>query len=202
MDIQIIDSKSTVAASDAVFARDYNETLVHQVVTAYRNAARAGTKAQKNRSDVSGGGIKPWRQKGTGRARAGSIRSPIWRTGGTTFAARPRDFSQKVNKKMYQAALQTMLSQLVRENRLHAVKDFGISEPKTKLLASKIKDWKLEGRVLLVTDELDSNLLLAARNIHQVRYCTAKQVGPLDLVMAQQVIISEAALKQLEERFK
>ncbi len=193
------DESATLQVSDAVFAADYKEALVHQVVTAYMAAGRAGTKAQKSRSDVSGGGAKPFRQKGMGRARAGTIRSPIWRSGGVTFAARPRDYSQKVNRKMYRGALRSILSELVRQERLVVVSDFGVSAPKTRELAGKLKELGLED-VLILLDQPDENLYLAARNLRNVDVRDVSEVDPVSLVGFDKILISTAALKQLEER--
>ncbi len=166
MELQVANGGS-VAVSDEIFAREFNEGLVHQAVVAYMAAGRAGTKAQKTRSDVSGGGCKPFKQKGTGRARAGSIRSPLWRTGGKSFAARPRDFTQKLNKKMYRAAMRAIFSELVRQDRFMVVDSFNIEEPKTKLMLAKLKEYG-SNDVLLVSDVDDVNVLLSARNIQKV----------------------------------
>jgi len=189
----------TLQVSDSVFAAEFNETLVHQVVTAYMAGGRAGTKAQKNRSDVSGGGAKPFRQKGTGRARAGTIRSPIWRGGGVTFAARPRSYEQKVNRKMYRGAMRAIVSELVRQGRLQAVAGFGLEAPKTKELSAKLKAMDLGG-ALIVTEQFDRNLMLAARNLPNVGVLTVSEVDPVSLIRFDKVVMTEAALKQLEER--
>jgi len=189
-----------VTLSDAVFAKDFNETLVHQVVTAYLAGARQGSVAQKTRSDVSGGGAKPWRQKGTGRARAGTIRSPLWRGGGVTFAARPQNYAQKVNRKMYRGALCAILSELVRQERLVAVESFGVEEAKTKALVAKLKAMGVAGSVLVVTDELDEKLYLAARNLVGVDVRDVSGVDPVSLVAFDNVVMSVNALKQLEEK--
>jgi large subunit ribosomal protein L4 len=203
MDLSIIDSKGassgSVEVSDAVFGADYNETLIHQVVTAYQAGARAGTRAQKTRSDVSGGGIKPFRQKGTGRARAGTSRSPIWRSGGVTFAARPQNFEQKVNRKMYRAAMRSILSELYRQDRLLIVDGFDIDAPKTKVLVNKLKDMSAAD-VLIITDKADENLLLAARNLHNVDVRSSAQVDPMSLVAFDKTIVTSAALKAIEEK--
>lgn len=191
-------SKNTVELSDENFARDFNEPLVHQVVTAYLAAARAGTKAQKSRSEVSGGGAKPWRQKGTGRARAGTIRSPLWRSGGTTFAAKPRDYSQKVNKKMYRGAMRSILSELVRQERLMIVDKFDMEVPKTKQLAEKLKAMGVDN-VLIVADSVSDNLFLSARNLRSVDVCEAKRVDPVSLVGFEKVLMTVPAVKALEE---
>ncbi|MDF1822415.1 MAG: 50S ribosomal protein L4 [Alcanivoracaceae bacterium] len=191
-------SGGTVTVSEVAFGKDFNEPLVHQVVTAYLAGARQGSKAQKSRSQVSGGGKKPWRQKGTGRARAGTIRSPIWRGGGKTFAATPQDHSQKVNRKMYRGALQCILSELVRQDRLVVVDEFAVSEPKTKALAGKLKDMDLSN-VLIVTNEVDENLFLSSRNLPKVDVRDASGVDPVSLIAFEKVLVTVPALKQLEE---
>ena len=191
-------SGGTVTVSEVAFGKDFNEPLVHQVVTAFLAGARQGSKAQKNRAAVSGGGRKPWRQKGTGRARAGTIRSPLWRGGGKTFAAEPRDFSQKVNRKMYRGALRCIFSELVRQERLVVVDEFNIDSPKTKQVASKLKDLELSS-VLIVTSEVDENLYLAARNLPKVDIRDASGVDPLSLIAFEKVLVTVPALKQLEE---
>lgn len=189
-----------VTLSDAVFGRDFNEALVHQVVTAYLAGARQGSVAQKTRSDVSGGGAKPWRQKGTGRARAGTIRSPLWRGGGVTFAARPTNHAQKINRKMYRGALCAILSELIRQDRLVAVEGFTIEEAKTKALVAQLKALDLVGNVLVVTDELDERLYLAARNLSGVDVRDVAALDPVSLVAFDKVVISVNALKQIEEK--
>jgi len=188
----------TVSVSEANFDREYNEALVHQVVTAYLAGGRQGTKAQKTRSEVAGGGKKPWRQKGTGRARAGTIRSPIWRSGGTTFAARPQDHSQKVNKKMYRAAMRSILSELARTDRLVVVEGVGVEQPKTKLLVEQLKDFGVEN-VLIVADAVDKNLYLAARNLHKVDVCDVDAVDPVSLIAFDKVMVTVDAVKKFEE---
>lgn len=188
----------TVQVSDVAFAREFNEDLVHQVVTAYLAGARQGTRAQKTRSEVSGGGKKPWRQKGTGRARAGTIRSPIWRSGGVTFAARPQDHSQKVNKKMYRAALQSILSELARQDRLVVVESFELEEPKTKLLVKALSDYGLEN-ALVVSEEVTENLYLASRNLHKVDVRDVSGVDPVSLIAFEKVVMTVSALKKFEE---
>lgn len=197
------DNKSgkKIEVSDTTFGCKYNEPLVHQVVTAYMNAARAGTKAQKTRAQVSGGGAKPWKQKGTGRARAGSIRSPIWRKGGKIFAAVPRDFSQKVNRKMHEKAICVILSELVRQDRLKVVEEFSLDKPKTKDLVKKLQELQLD-KVLVVSADVDTNLLLAARNLHKVHLCTAQQINPANLIAFDHVLITVKALKQVEEKLQ
>ena len=184
--------------SETAFARDFNEDLVHQVVVAYLAGARQGSKAQKNRSQVRGGGRKPWRQKGTGRARAGTIRSPIWRGGGVTFASRTQDHSVKVNKKMYRGAIICILSELIRQERLVAVESFGLEEPKTKLLKSKLEDLDLKN-VLLLVDDLDKNIYLAARNLTGVEVKSVNNVDPVSLIGNDKVLATFSALKALEE---
>jgi len=191
-------SGGTVTVSEVAFGKDFNEPLVHQVVTAFLAGARQGSKAQKNRAAVAGGGRKPWRQKGTGRARAGTIRSPLWRGGGKTFAAEPRDFSQKVNRKMYRGALRCIFSELVRQERLVVVDEFNIDSPKTKQVASKLKDLELSS-VLIVTSEVDENLYLAARNLPKVDIRDASGVDPVSLIAFEKVLVTVPALKQLEE---
>ncbi len=188
----------TVSVSEANFDREYNEALVHQVVTAYLAGGRQGTKAQKTRSEVAGGGKKPWRQKGTGRARAGTIRSPIWRSGGTTFAARPQDHSQKVNKKMYRAAMRSILSELARTDRLVVVEGVDVDQPKTKLLVEQLKGFGVEN-VLIVADAVDKNLYLAARNLHKVDVCDVDAVDPVSLVAFDKVMVTVDAVKKFEE---
>tara|TARA_A100001011_G_scaffold334208_1_gene362426 strand:+ start:1357 stop:1962 length:606 start_codon:yes stop_codon:yes gene_type:complete len=187
-----------VELSETAFARDFNEDLVHQVVVAYLAGARQGSKAQKNRSQVRGGGRKPWRQKGTGRARAGTIRSPIWRGGGVTFASRTQDHSVKVNKKMYRGAIICILSELIRQERLVAVESFGLEEPKTKLLKSKLEDLDLKN-VLLLVDDLDKNIYLAARNLTGVEVKSVNNVDPVSLIGNDKVLATFSALKALEE---
>jgi len=188
-----------VSVSDDVFAREFNETLIHQVVVAHMAGERQGTKRQKNRSEVRGGGTKPWRQKGTGRARAGTIRSPIWRTGGVTFAARPRDFSQKVNKKMYRVAMRSIVSELVRQERLVVVEEFTVASGKTKDLAAKLKELDIS-QALILTDGRDEMLERASGNIINIAVAPAQAIDPVSLVKFEKTIITVAALKQLEER--
>ena len=188
----------TVSVSEATFAREYNEALVHQVVTAYLAGGRQGTRAQKTRSEVAGGGKKPWRQKGTGRARAGTIRSPIWRSGGTTFAAKPQDHSHKVNKKMYRAAMQSILSELARTERLVVVESFDMEQPKTKLLLEQLKGFGMEN-VLIIANAVDQNLYLAARNLHKVDVCDVDAADPVSLIAFDKVMVTVDALKKFEE---
>lgn len=185
--------------SEAVFGQDFNETLVHQLVVKYLSGARAGTKAQKNRASVSGGGMKPFRQKGTGRARAGTTRGPIWRTGGVAFAAQPRSYDQKLNKKMYKIGVRSIFSELLRQSRLAVCDDIIPALPKTKEFLKKISGIDAH-RLLIVVDELNENLLLAARNVPYVAVLTPSSVDPVSLVSADKVIMTTSALKQVEER--
>ena len=191
--------KGTVAVSDATFSREFNEALVHQVVTAYLAGARQGTRAQKTRSEVSGGGKKPWRQKGSGRARAGTIRSPIWRSGGVTFAAKPQNFEQKVNRKMYRAAMQVILSELVRQERLVVVEEMAVETPKTKAFAAKLKEQNLLDGALIIADEVEQNLYLASRNIPHVDVRDVAGIDPVSLVAYEKVVVTVPALKKIEE---
>src|SRR5699024_6075871 len=191
-------SGGTDSVSEVAFGKDFNEALVHQVVVAYMAAGRQGSKAQKNRSEVSGGGKKPWRQKGTGRARAGSIRSPIWRGGGVTFAAKNRDFSQKVNKKMYRGALQCIFSELVRQERLVVVDEFLVDSPKTKGLVAKLKDYNTEN-ALIISEDITENLYLAARNLPKVEVRDVQAIDPVSLIAYEKVLVTVDALKKLEE---
>lgn len=197
MDLKTV-TGAAVELSDTAFGREFNEALVHQVVTAYLAGARQGTRAQKTRAEVSGGGIKPWRQKGTGRARAGSIRSPIWRSGGRAFAAKPQDWSQKVNRKMYRGAMQCILAELIRQERLILVEELSVSGPKTKELIAKLNDLNAP-RALIVTKEVDENLYLAARNIPHVNVLGTSEVDPVSLIAFDKVIMSVEAAKQFEE---
>lgn len=193
-------AQDEVQVSDSTFAREYNESLVHQVVTAYRNAGRAGTKAQKTKAEVRGGGIKPWSQKGTGQARAGSIRSPIWVGGGRAFAAKPRDFSQKVNRKMYRGAMQVMLSELARQERLVATNAIELDAPKTKLLVGKLKELNLGDNVLVLTEAYDEKLELASRNLPYVNVLPVSALDPLSLARHDRVLATVGAVRLLEER--
>jgi large subunit ribosomal protein L4 len=189
----------SVSASDALFGRDYNEALVHQVFTAYLANARLGTRAQKARSDVNKSTRKPWRQKGTGRARAGMASSPLWRGGGKIFPASPEEnFSHKLNRKMYRAGMAAILSQLAREGRLSVVESFSVEAPKTKALADKVKTMGIDG-ALVVTDEIDHNLYLSARNLPRLRVMTASQADPVSLIQAEKVVLTRRALSRLEE---
>ena len=198
MDIQV-HGGSSLNVADAVFGQDFNETLVHQVVVAYMAAGRSGTSAQKTRAAVRGGGAKPFRQKGTGRARAGTSRSPIWRGGGIIFAATPRDYSQKVNKKAYRVAIRSILSELVRQERLVVVESFAVDSPKTRQLVEKLKAMDLDN-VLIVSHEPDENLYLAARNLPKVDVFDTELVSPVSLVNFDKVVMTVDALRQFEER--
>ena len=198
MNLNLAGAGGNVEVSDLAFGKEFNEALVHQVVTAYLAGGRQGTKAQKNRAAVSGGGAKPWRQKGTGRARAGTIRSPLWRTGGVTFAAQPRDHAQKVNKKMYRAAMRCILSELVRQERLVVVQDFQVDAPKTKQFIAKLNELEL-ANALVVTEDVEQNLYLAARNVPHVDVRDAAGIDPVSLVGFEKVVVTVAALKKIEE---
>ncbi len=191
-------STKSIEVSDANFSREFNEALVHQAVTGYLAGARSGTRAQKTRSDVRGGGKKPWKQKGTGRARSGTIRSPIWRSGGVTFAARPKDWSQKLNRKMYRAAIQSILSELVRTERLVVVDSFAVDAPKTKDMVERLG--KLgTSNVMIVTQDMSDNLFLSTRNLHHVGVCDANNVDPVSLIRFEKVIMTADAVKKIEE---
>ncbi|MGR5236838.1 50S ribosomal protein L4 [Vibrio alfacsensis] len=194
----MVKGADALTVSEATFGREFNEALVHQVVVAFAAGARQGTRAQKTRSEVSGGGAKPWRQKGTGRARAGTIRSPIWRTGGVTFAAKPQDHSQKVNKKMYRGAMKSILSELVRQERLIVVDNFSVEAPKTKELVAKLKELELTD-ALIVTSEVDENLFLAARNLYKVDARDVAGIDPVSLIAFDKVVMTADAVKQVEE---
>jgi len=189
--------QEVIQVEEKVFGVEYNEDLVHQLITAYRAGGRAGTKAQKSRSNVAGGGAKPWRQKGTGRARAGTSRSPIWRKGGVTFAAQPRNFAQKLNKKMYQKGLCCILSQLVKSGRLAAIEMIEISEPKTKELAQKIQSIGIAGATLITATDVKS-LRLASRNLPDFNVVTERNMDPVTLVKAKKIFITEDAIRQIE----
>lgn len=198
MELQQVNGGS-IAVNEAIFGAEFNETLVHQVVTAYMAAGRAGTKAQKNRSAVSGGGRKPWKQKGTGRARAGTIRSPLWRSGGVTFAAQPRSYAQKVNKKMYRTAMRSIFAELVRQERLVVVESFDLAEPKTKAMVAKLAEVGVDN-ALIVTAEVNENLWLASRNLYKVNVADVAAVDPVSLVGHDKVVVTAEALKQIEDR--
>jgi large subunit ribosomal protein L4 len=201
-DLKLIggDAAATVAGSDALFARDYNEALVHQVVTAYQANGRQGTRAQKGRGQVNKSHRKPWRQKGTGRARAGQANSPLWRGGGKIFPSSPdENFAQKLNRKMYRAGMASILSQLVRENRLAVVDAFAVESPKTKLFAQKIRSLGLDGTVLVVTDKLDDNVFMSSRNLADVLVLETREVDPVSLLRFHNVVLTRAAVAQFEE---
>ncbi len=191
-------SKKTVDLPEAIFGTDFNEHLVHQAVTSYLAGARSGTRAQKTRSEVRGGGKKPWRQKGTGRARSGTIRSPIWRSGGVTFAAKTQDFSKKLNKKMYRAAMRSIFSELLRNERLLVIDDFQMEAPKTKELAAKLAALGVD-KVLLITHDLNEALFLSARNLFKVGICEVGYIDPVSLVRFDKVLMTVSAIKKLEE---
>lgn len=191
----------SLTVSDDLFGAWYNESLVHQVVTAFLATSRAGTKAQKSRSQVRGGGRKPWRQKGTGRARAGSSRSPLWRKGGVTFAAAPRDYSQKVNRKMYRGALRSILSELVRQGRLRVLQSFSLATPKTRVLVDKLQALGVRD-VLIVTEDVDQNIYLASRNLPDVAVRDAASVDPVSLIDFDQVLVTKEAVEQIQDRLR
>ena len=200
MEIQVRSGSGTsLEVSDAVFGAEYKPTLIHQVVTAYMAGARAGTKAQKNRSAVSGGGTKPFRQKGTGRARAGTTRSPLWRGGGQAFAAQPRSYDQKVNRKMYRGAVRSILSELARQGRLVVLPELKLDAPKTKVLKPKLRELELSD-VLILVEGFDDDLLLAARNLSGVDVLTADEADPVSMVAFDKVLMTEGAIRKLEER--
>ena len=193
------DDVTTLEVSDRVFDAAYKPGLIHQVITAYLAQGRAGTKAQKNRSAVRGGGAKPYRQKGTGRARAGTSRSPIWRGGGVTFAAQPRDFSQKVNRKMYRGAVRSIVSELARQERLMVLPELELAAPKTRDLVQKLRGWGVAD-ALILTEEFDEKLFLAARNLTGVDVMTAREVDPVSMIAFEKLILTEGAIRKLEER--
>lgn len=192
------DSAGTINVAELVFGQEYNETLVHQLVVRYLSGSRAGTKAQKTRAEVSGGGAKPWRQKGTGRARAGTVSSPIWRSGGQTFAAKPRSYTQKFNKKMYRAGVRSIFSELLRQNRLVTSSEIEPSTPKTKELVGKLGGLK-DKKVLIVADKLSNELSLSSRNLPNVMVDVVSNVNPVSLVAAETVIVTPGAIRELEE---
>jgi large subunit ribosomal protein L4 len=201
MKLKMVSGGAELQVSDETFGRDFNEALIHQVITAYRNASRSGTKAQKTRAEVRGGGRKPHAQKGTGQARAGSSRSPIWVGGGVTFAAKPRDFAQKVNRKMYRGAIRSMLSELARQERLLVTEDLSLEAPKTKLLKNQLKSLALEN-VLIVVEAVDEKLLLAARNLPHVEVLEVASLNPLSLAAHERVLMTTGAVKMIEERLQ
>ena len=199
MDLQLHNSKETIAVSDAVFGLEYKESLIHQLVTAYMAAGRAGTVAQKNRSAVRGGGAKPWNQKGSGRARAGTSRGPLWRSGGVTFASQPRDYSQKLNKKMYRAGMRSMLSELNRQQRLIVVEDITVDAPKTKQMAAKLADLGVS-KTLIVTETGDESLYLSARNLPHVEVTDVAGMNPVNLLRYDHVVVTVGAVRAIEEQ--
>jgi large subunit ribosomal protein L4 len=201
MKLKIVNGGAELQVSDAAFGQKFNEALVHQVIKAYRNAGRAGTKAQLTKAEVRGGGKKPWAQKGTGQARAGSSRSPIWVGGGRAFAAKPRSFEEKVNRKMYRGAITSMLSELARTERLVVANDIPLEAPKTKLLAIQLKKWELEN-VLIVVEALDEKLFLAARNLPHVAVLEVSRLNPLSLASYDKVLATVGAVKMIEERLQ
>jgi large subunit ribosomal protein L4 len=201
MKLKVLNGKPEMQVSDAAFGREFNEALVHQVVTAYQAAGRAGTKAQKTRAEVRGGGRKPHAQKGTGQARAGSNRSPIWVGGGRAFAAKPRDFTQKVNRKMYQGAMRSMLSELARQDRLRVTEDITLEAGKTRLLVNQLRDWDLED-VLIIVEAVEEKLFLAARNLYKVEVLEVGKLNPVALVSHDKVLLTVAAVKLIEERLQ
>jgi len=201
MKLKVLNGKPEMQVSDTAFGREFNEALVHQVVTAYQAAGRAGTKAQKTRAEVRGGGRKPHAQKGTGQARAGSNRSPIWVGGGRAFAAKPRDFTQKVNRKMYQGAMRSMLSELVRQDRLRVTEDITLEAGKTRLLVNQLRDWDLED-VLIIVEAVEEKLFLAARNLYKVEVLEVGKLNPVALVSHDKVLLTVAAVKLIEERLQ
>ncbi|XBC43783.1 MAG: 50S ribosomal protein L4 [Buchnera aphidicola (Floraphis choui)] len=198
MELVLRDKQNIVNVSDVVFNCNFNEALVHQVIVSYSSSSRQGTKAQKSRSEVSGSGKKPWRQKGTGRARAGSLRSPIWRSGGVTFAAKSKNYHQKINKKMYRGALRSVFSELIRKNRLLVFENFSIDKPKTKLLVSKLKSINVSD-VLIITKKRDDNLFLASRNLYRINAKSINIIDPMNLITYKNIIITSEAIKQIEK---
>ncbi|HHL18325.1 MAG TPA: 50S ribosomal protein L4 [Thiothrix sp.] len=198
MELQVVDGEALELA-EAIFTKKFNETLVHQAVVTYMAGGRAGSKAQKNRSAVSGGGIKPWRQKGTGRARAGTIRSPLWRSGGVTFAASPRNYSKKINRKMYRSAMQSILAQLVRDERLVVIDALDISAPKTKDLIAKLNGLVDTTNVLLITAKVDNNVVLSSRNLHKCEVLTVSTLNPVSLIAHDKVVATREAMEKIQE---
>ncbi|AKZ65873.1 50S ribosomal protein L4 [Candidatus Palibaumannia cicadellinicola] len=201
MELVLQDTQQAFTVSETIFGCNFNESLIHQVIVAYAANARQGSLAQKNRAEVVGSNKKPWRQKGTGRARAGTVKSPIWRSGGITFAAKPQDYSQKINKKMYRGAIKSIFSELLRQQRLIIVNNFAITAPKTKLLVKKLKDMALEN-VFIITHQLDKNLCLAARNLYKVDVCDVNttNINLISLINFAQVIITADSIKKLEDK--
>ncbi|CAL4043953.1 50S ribosomal protein L4 [Buchnera aphidicola] len=200
MKLLLKDESTSLNLSEVIFGRDFNKALVHQVVMAYQSGSRQGTRAQKSRAEVSGSGKKPWRQKGTGRARAGSFRSPLWRSGGVTFASKPKNYEQKVNRKMYHGAMQSIFSELVRQNRLLVFKKFSLDLPKTKLLVGKLRDIGLNNALIIIKG-IDNNLFLAARNLYGVDVCDVHLINPVSLISFKNIIITVEAITKIEEMF-
>ncbi len=200
MKIEFLSNTNTkdISISNEVFSKEFNESLIHQALVSFMAVSRQGSSKQKNRSEVRGGGKKPYRQKGTGRARAGTIRSPLWRGGGVTFASRPKNFNKKINKKMYRAAIKSIFSELVRQNRLVAIEKPVLSKPKTKDIANFLNQFSLS-KVLIITEELDTNLYLSARNIPNVDVITYREINPVNLLKPQKVAVTSKALKHIEE---
>jgi large subunit ribosomal protein L4 len=198
MELDLVETKNLEKLSKNVFGKQYNESLIHQVVTAYQAGARAGTRAQKTRAQVRGGGKKPWKQKGTGRARAGTIRSPLWVGGGIVFAARPQDHSQKVNKKMYKAAIRSIFSELLRQSRIDIIRAFKIETPKTKELYNRLRELNLDSS-LIVMDKFDKNIYLSLRNIPKMGFCLANEIDPVSLIKYERILITEPAIRIIEE---
>ncbi|MEM7293217.1 MAG: 50S ribosomal protein L4 [Pseudomonadota bacterium] len=201
MELKMHNGGGALEVSDAVFGREFNEALIHQVVTAYLSAGRAGTRAQKTRSEVRGGGAKPWRQKGTGRARAGTIRSPIWRSGGVTFAAKPQNHEQKVNRKMYRGAIGSIVSELIRRDRMHVIDGIALDAPKTKQLVAKLKEMELN-EALIITEAVEQNLYLASRNLPNVQVIDVAAIDPVSLLRFENVVLTAGAVKRFEEWLK
>ncbi|WP_367670571.1 50S ribosomal protein L4 [Sodalis-like secondary symbiont of Drepanosiphum platanoidis] len=201
MELLLQDTKNSITVSDSIFGCYFNESLIHQIIVSYATNKRQGTKAQKNRSEVSGSGRKPWKQKGTGRARAGSIRSPIWRSGGVTFAAKPKKYNQKINKKMYKGALKSIFSELIRQDRLKIFKKFDIDQPKTKLLKKKLENISFNN-ILIITDIIDNNLLLSSRSMNKINICCVNNINPMFLISSNQVITTYKSIKNIEEKLR
>lgn len=198
MELFLKDEKVLFNVSESIFSFPFKKSLVHQVITIYQNCGRQGSKSQKNRSEVSGSGKKPWRQKGTGRARAGSFRSPLWRSGGVTFAAKPRDYTQKINKKMYRGAMKSIFSELLRQERLIIFKEFFLEFPKTKLLLNKLQNIGLKN-VLIITNQMDNNLFLASRNLYKVNVCNVGCINPVSLISHEKVVMTTDAISKIED---
>ncbi|QJC32535.1 50S ribosomal protein L4 [Enterobacteriaceae endosymbiont of Donacia dentata] len=198
MEIITRDTKDVVIVSDKIFNRNYNKSLIHQIIESYRTIGRQGTKAQKTRGEVIGSGKKPWRQKGTGKARAGSVKSPIWRSGGVTFASKNKIYNKKINKKMFRGALKSIFSELIRKKRLILVKEFIINKPKTKILIKKLKEY-LSHKIMIITTFIDKNLFLASRNLYNIRIKNSININPLYLINSNKIIITVNAIKHIEE---